>query len=155
MHAEEWRRPSVQWYTSNHTGFLCKDFYHESFLQYTVAIYNIRNMEVVYRYQQSRVFSGHDVRFVFCLCEKLCLVQITTQKQRYHRSALASHFPTPSLVRAVPSLCIALATSVVHDSENRRARSSDVEMAYFTRQANSSWGTSEIGTFRVNGFCPF
>jgi hypothetical protein len=48
---------------------------------------------------------------------------------------LASHFPTPSLVRAVPSLCIALATSVVHDSENRRARSSDLEMAYFTRQA--------------------
>ena len=44
-------------------------------------------------------------------------------------------FPTPSLVRAVPSLCIALATSVVHESENRRARSSDLEMAYFTRQA--------------------
>ena len=45
MHAEEWRRPRVQWYTSNHTGFLCKDFYHESSLQYTVAI---RNKEVVY-----------------------------------------------------------------------------------------------------------
>ena len=45
MHAEEWRQPSVQWYTSNHTGFLCKDFYHESSLQYTVAI---RNKEVVY-----------------------------------------------------------------------------------------------------------